>query len=58
MHNGNLAGAAPNSFHLVWKAVDVVYDQIPDEGVAKATAIHLGLRVIREDTHDHLQPYT
>lgn len=51
-------GGVPNSLHLVDLAVDVVYDQPISYATASELAAHLGLRVIRETDHDHLQPLT
>jgi len=46
----------PHSAHVVGLAVDVVYDQaipVPQRG---EWARRLGLRLIAESDHDHLQP--
>jgi hypothetical protein len=49
-------GGVPGSKHLSWLAADVVYDGAqPDLSAAKQRARHLGLLLLREDTHDHLQ---
>ena len=49
-------GGVPNSYHLTWKAVDIVYDQRPPATEAKKAAAAQGLLLIREKDHDHLQP--
>ena len=54
-HNKSLKGV-PNSWHLTWKAVDVVYDKVPPLATANQLAESLGLKLIREKDHDHLQP--
>ena len=48
-------GGVKNS--CLWRAADVVYSPCPEPGVAEARkrASQLGLRLIREDSHDHLQ---
>ncbi|KKN27908.1 hypothetical protein LCGC14_0859630 [marine sediment metagenome] len=53
-HNADVGGAS-NSFHLVWLGADVVYDEPVPLGRAKSFARRLGLRLVREDDHDHLQ---
>lgn len=54
-HNRSVGGA-PRSYHLLWLAVDVVYDEMPPEDDARETARQLGIHLIRETDHDHLQP--
>lgn len=49
-------GGVPNSAHRFWVGADVVYDSPVDADVAKETGRRLGLFVLREDDHDHLQP--
>ncbi len=56
-HNARVGGI-PDSPHLVWLGADVVYDYRPLLAVARASARELGLAVIHEPTHDHLQPLT
>jgi hypothetical protein len=51
-----LVGGRPRSKHLDWLAVDVVYDTKPGLVEANDLAARHGLRLIREGTHDHLQP--
>lgn len=54
----NLAvGGAPRSLHLVWKAVDVVYDAPPPALELRQTiARTYGLYVWPEGDHDHIRP--
>lgn len=54
-HN-KTAGGAANSFHLTWQAADVVYDARLPLPQRKALARHLGLELIAEGDHDHLEP--
>jgi hypothetical protein len=54
-HNKAVHGVV-NSYHLTWKAVDVVYDKRPTLEAAKKAAADQGLLLIREKDHDHLQP--
>jgi hypothetical protein len=54
-HNAAVGGV-PRSAHRFWLAVDVVYDAPVAELEAIEIARRLGLRVIREDDHDHVQP--
>lgn len=49
-------GGVRGSFHLTWKAVDVVYESKPSLKAAKEAAREQGLLLIREKNHDHLQP--
>lgn len=41
--------------HTWWLGADLVYDDIPGKGL-DADAHALGLKVIHEGSHDHLQP--
>lgn len=59
-HNAAVGGVA-ESAHLIWTAADVVYDAngVPPPGVTAhrdALAARLGLRLIHEGNHDHVQP--
>lgn len=54
-HN-TAVGGVPQSAHRYGLGADVVYDQAQDAIVATDTAKRLGLRLIREGDHDHLQP--
>jgi hypothetical protein len=42
--------------HTWWVGADIVYDTLIDEQQAKKLAQSLGLLLIREKDHDHLQP--
>jgi hypothetical protein len=55
-HNKAVGGVA-NSAHLYFLARDVVYDAPPDQAVRIEAGRRLGLRVIVEGDHDHLQPW-
>lgn len=50
-------GGVPTSKHLVGLAMDVGYAPNPKPPLtqAKARAKHLGLKLLREADHDHLQ---
>lgn len=48
-------GGVANSAHLLWLAVDVVYDEPLDVAHRKSLATRLGLTLIDEGDHDHLQ---
>ncbi len=58
-HNGRVGGAL-ESAHTYWLGADVVYDPWPRPDAAKgqAAAARLGLTLLREGDHDHLQPAT
>lgn len=56
-HN-KAVGGVRKSFHLVDLAVDLVYDHPIDEPTARELARSLGLKLIRETDHDHLEPLT
>ncbi len=58
-HNAKVGGV-PESAHLLWTAADVVYDAngVPPPGVTphrEALAARLGLQLIHEGDHDHVQ---
>lgn len=53
-HN-KAVGGVPGSLHRVWLAVDVVYDLPVLTVRAEQVAASLGIRLIREGDHDHLQ---
>jgi len=55
-HHNQLVGGVAHSAHLVGLAQDVVYDATPPQGERENWAARLGLRVVIEDDHDHLQP--
>lgn len=50
-----VVGGVPYSAHRFWLGVDMVYDDAIEEQDAKEIAKRLGLRLIREGDHDHLQ---
>jgi hypothetical protein len=54
-HNAFVGGHV-NSWHLVFMGADVVYDLPVPWARAKLLAGRFGLRVVREEDHDHLQP--
>ncbi len=54
-HNETVGGVA-HSAHLVGLALDVVYDKPLPLAERDEWASRLGLRLITEDDHDHLQP--
>lgn len=56
---GLMLGSFPGSPHESWYAVDIVYDTVPPEAQAAATAKNLNLKLLREghQNGDHLQPY-
>lgn len=51
-------GGHPNSYHMVGLAGDVGYSPNPRPPLRRArkAASQLGLKLIREGSHDHLQP--
>ena len=51
-----IVGGVKNSAHVAGVGYDVVYDVTPPLDEVQVYAHRLGLRVIREDDHDHLQP--
>jgi len=56
-HNASPAvGGVTNSAHLYGLAVDVVYDTPQVLKPTMERARRLGLKLIREKDHDHLQP--
>ena len=56
-HNTNVGGVA-HSAHLAGLAFDVVYDQPVPGAEREGWAHRLGLKVVVEGDHDHLQPET
>ena len=56
-HNANVGGVT-HSGHLYGLAVDVVYDTPQALRLTMERARRLGLKLIREGDHDHLQPAT
>ena len=57
VHN-KVVGGVPNSAHLYGLGLDVVYDTAQPLTATMERAYRLGLKVIREADHDHLQPST
>ncbi len=57
LHNRTLPGSVPDSLHLEWCAVDLTWDpgMQPDLGAFQAAARQVGMKVIREKDHDHLE---
>lgn len=49
-------GGVPGSAHRFGLGVDLVYDSPPNITQLDADARRLGLRVLREGDHDHVQP--
>lgn len=54
-HNA-LVGGVKYSAHRVWLGADVLYDNGGPPDDAAEIAARLGLRIVREGDHDHLQP--
>lgn len=54
-HNQKVGGVQ-NSPHLYWLGADVVLDAPAPEGERVELARRLGLKLIVEADHDHLQP--
>ena len=54
-HN-TAVGGVKNSAHLYGLAVDIVYDTPQALPLTMERARRLGLKLIREGDHDHLQP--
>lgn len=56
LHNHQVGGVE-GSFHVVWLAADVVYDEPPPVEYRRMAALRLGLKLVVEEDHDHLQPF-
>jgi hypothetical protein len=54
-HNAAVGGVA-GSAHRAGLGADVVYDAPVDETLRRETAAQLGLGLLVESDHDHLQP--
>jgi hypothetical protein len=54
-HNADVGGV-PQSAHMYWVAADVVYDGAVPIEYRRECAQRLGLNLIDEGDHDHLQP--
>ena len=53
----NLAvGGVRYSAHQVWLGADIVYDTLPQLEARSEWAARLGLKLVVENDHDHLQP--
>jgi hypothetical protein len=50
-------GGVALSAHRAWLAVDLVYDVAPPEATRRELARRLGLRLLPEADHDHVQPW-
>jgi DNA-binding NtrC family response regulator len=57
IHNAEVGGVR-FSAHLVWLAANVSYDRTPPVEVRREWAERLGLLLIVQKGHDHLQPLT
>lgn len=57
LHNDQVGGL-PASAHQVWLAADVVYDAHVPEPMRRRIAEALGLDLVVEADHDHLEPLT
>lgn len=57
-HHNAVVGGVPGSAHRFWCGADVVYDVTPPLDEAQRAARQLGLALLREGDHDHLQPAT
>jgi hypothetical protein len=57
-HNVAVGSTTPDSAHLIWTGADVVYDYPaePAGSVRESLAHRLGLMLIHEGDHDHVQP--
>jgi hypothetical protein len=53
-HNRRVGGV-PHSKHQIWLGADIVYDERPPLATARRRATALGIRLLRESDHDHLQ---
>ncbi len=56
LHN-HMIGGVEGSFHVIWLAADVVYDEAPPVEYRRMAALRLGLKLVVESDHDHLQPF-
>lgn len=52
----SLVGGHPQSEHLVGLGADIVWDDPPALAEVQVVAVDLGLKVVRENDHDHIQP--
>ena len=56
-HHNKDVGGHPNSLHMLWLAADVVYDEEIPEATRKLAAARLGVKLVVEGSHDHLQSF-
>ena len=56
-HN-RVVGGVPHSAHRFALGVDLVYDAPVDAAAITEDARRLGLKLLREGDHDHVQPLT
>jgi hypothetical protein len=56
--NNAAVGGVAHSAHLVWLAADVVYRTPRQLAERQEWASRLGLKLLPEHDHDHLQPIT
>jgi Peptidase M15 len=54
-HNTQVGGVE-DSAHMLWVAADVTYDTPPLPALRDKLAKRLGLFIVHEGDHDHLQP--
>ncbi len=54
-HN-KAVGGVPTSYHTAWLGADVIYDLALPAADRSSIARHLGLEVIHESDHDHIEP--
>lgn len=55
MHNRDVGGV-PDSAHLLWVGADVTYDNDDAPSWREAIAKRVGLHLVHEGDHDHVQP--
>lgn len=55
-HN-RYVGGVEGSPHIWWLGADVVWDKLPALGELQVLARSLGLMIVREGSHDHVQPW-
>lgn len=55
-HHNTTVGGVPYSAHRFWRGCDMLYDDPPPREERVETGRRLGLLVIIEGDHDHLQP--
>lgn len=57
-HHNREVGGVPGSPHRFWRGADVVYDDLNTQSdpLRLEYARRLGLKIVQEGDHDHLQP--